>query len=147
MNKLLGTIILASIMSIGFVAEANVQRPYSAPRSSVTVLVDEQGSVVHHHVRGQLQPAGEVIVYYNVEKMWSTNGWLHFSGKEGEEEAQSHSLNLDRIQRYKLLSGTLTVYFLSEEEEEEDQLPDSRNGDLDIDNDEDQDDEEKDEDQ
>ncbi len=141
MNKLLGTIILASIMSIGFVAEANVQRPYSAPRSSVTVLVDEQGSAVHYHAQGLSQGAGEIIVYYNVEKMWSTNGWLHFSGKEGEEEAQTHSLNLNRIQRYKLLSGTLTVYFLSEEEDELSEIQEflNRDGDLDIDDDEEED--------
>ena len=57
-----------------------------------------------------------IITFYNVEKMWSADGWLHFGGKEGEEEAKSHSLNLRAIRRYTLSEGTLVVYFKDEDD-------------------------------
>jgi len=73
-----------------------------------------------------MENVGEIVTYLNVEGVQVANGWLHFSGREGDEEAQDHHLNLDRVQRYKLFKGTLTVYFLLEKEEEEDELPEMK---------------------
>ncbi len=59
----------------------------------------------------------ETIIYLNVdeENIRIRGGYLNFTGREGDEEASKHSINLLAVQRYKFLNGTLTVYFMREE--------------------------------
>lgn len=59
----------------------------------------------------------ETIEYLNVDEksIWTRDGFLHFIGREGDEEAQTHHLNLSGIKRWKFANDTLTVVFFPEE--------------------------------
>ena len=63
----------------------------------------------------------ETIVYLNVDEnsIWIRDGYLNFVGREGDEEAHKHSLNLSSIRRYKFLNDTLTVIFKEKDERKE----------------------------
>lgn len=60
----------------------------------------------------------ETIVYLNVDEksIYTQFGFLHFTGREGDEEAQRHHLNLTGIKRWKFLNDTLTVVFFPDDE-------------------------------
>lgn len=62
----------------------------------------------------------EIIVYLNVAEssIWIRDGYLNFTGREGDDEASKHSINLLSVQRYKFLNDVLTVYFKEEDQPE-----------------------------